>query len=361
MQIHEIIHHDTATRISFISSCIALFIIIAVLIHMKYSPTHRKKKRLENKFFSVICVLGLLMNLYGIFIVFVYPYTTFAGWMRIRKYTPDALYVLYAASWFFFCDYMVFKDKNRLKHRRVGYIALLVGNFLVSFIMSFVRDEVEKGEISEIYMGRNYLQWIYYPVLTIVFLVASWFMVFGFRNAWIYHERRQDPLPLRIDTFFYPWVLGVFAQFVFALEIEGFCAALSILSVYWSFTIIEEYVDWDTGLFNSKFLDYLPYYVKYLKMDIQTAFSLTVPGENHILVDVMSERMHEKCCVIKRDNGDIFVVSDVRRKLAVELMKRNIQDKGMSHNPPVSIVVKNVSRSASESAHDFLIRAYNAF
>ncbi len=360
MHIHELVHQDTATHITFYSSIIATVMILIVLVQMIRNPRARRKC-LEYKFFSLICFLGLIMNLYSIVIVFIYPYTMIAGWMRIRKYTPDAIYILYAASWFFFCDYMVFKDSGRLRHRRAGYIVLLVFNFLISTAMSFVRNEVEKGELSVEYRGRYYLQWIYYPILTVIFLVATWFMVVSFRKTMTYHNGRQDPLPLRIDTFFYPWLFGVFAQFVIAVEIEGFCAALSILSVYWSFNIIEKYVDWDTGLFNSKFLEYLPFYVKYQKMDIQTAYNLTVPGENHILVDVMQERMHEKYCVIKKDNGDIFVVSDVRGKMAIELMKRNIQDKGINFNPPVSIVVKNLSRNASESAYDFLKRAYNAY
>lgn len=359
--LHDFIEHSTATYIALYSSITGAFLIIYLIIRMKRKIPSGEKKRLEYKLFLCICILGLIMNLYSVVIVFVFPYTMLAGGTRIRKYTPDAVYVLYAASWSFFCDYVVFKNEKRLKNRRLGYIILLVANFMISLIMSFVRDEVEKGEISVEYRGRYYLQWIYYPVLVMVFLVATWFMVVGFRKAYVYHKKRSDPLPFRVDIFFYPWLIGVFAQFVLAVEIEGFCAAVSLFLVYWSFSTIKKYVDWDTELFNSRFLEYVSDYLRYIKMDIQTAFSLTVPGEKKELLDVMSEKRMDNACVIKKDNDDILVVSNVRGKLPMELMKRNIQDRGANYTPPISIVVKSMSRTASESVNDFVKKAYDAY
>ncbi len=353
--LYDFIPPSLAYSITLSTIIIGLIVVSGIIFLVIKNPIAGSRKEMPHKIFLRICILGLINMLLSLFVLSILSYTSYETHSRFRAFQSEICYFLYGFSWFFLMDYIIRRDNSRIKKNNIRAVVLVTVIIITRLIMSRIAIGEDNTPLSGV---RDYLSWISFPLELMVVLLAAAFMMHGVFRIRGYQKGRKELFGFRLDFYFYPWLVGVLLNLLLAIDIEGLCSACSIALTYFALKKRDRCIDWDTGLFNENYLDYYDEFAREFKFVGKAALSIETANDIEELIPIVRRIVTETSFIIRRRDGRFFIVLSAAERMAVEVMKKNLQDAAHNNAIYISMVIRQFMKNSYESENEFVQRAF---
>lgn len=344
-----------AYNITRITVFIGLIVVTVILFMVIKKPITGTRKGMPHKIYVRLCILAIINMLVSLLSTVALTYSTYEDSFRFRAFQSEVCYFLYGFSWFFLMDYIIRRNNSRIKRNNIRAAILSV----VIIVTRIIMIRLALGEDNTLLSGtRKYINWMSFPIELLAVLLAAAFMMHGAVRIREYQRERKELFSFRLDLFFFPWIIGVVLNIAAAIDIEGLCSAMSLLLAYMALRKRDRYIDLETGLFNENYIEYYDEFARKYKFSGKAALSIATRDDPKDLIPIICHVVTETSFILRRADGRFFIVLTAAERMAVEVMKKNLQDAAHSSNPPIGIVIRHFMKNSYENESEFAQRAF---
>lgn len=354
-KLYSLIPHEVAYAITRYTTIAGIIVVVGLFIMQFIKPVMAEKKALPRKIFFRLCILALINLSLALFLTFFLSYDSYENFNRFRSFQSEICYCLYSFSWFFLLDYIIKRDPGRIKQNNRRAVLLSLAIVVIRLIMTRI---ALGADFSSATKEKDYVEWASFPLELLVVLIAGAFMIHGYLRILGYHKERRELTNCRLDFFFLPWLIGVLLQFIICIDIEGLCAAVSLVLLYFGLRNRDKYIDWETGFFNENYIECYEQFTRQYKSLGKAALSISFSDNGEDAMALARRIISQDSFLIRRQDGRFFLVLSTGEKMAVEVTKKNLQDAAHSNVPPVNITIRQFMKTSYENEVEFVKRAF---
>ncbi len=326
---------------------------VGVVIIVLKNESLRKRRRPIDRLVFWACVLVFLQNVLDMSLV---PLVDIdASWVPpvfcFLLVVNEILYLAIILQWLICVDYSLHHsiDHIRRRYRHAALPIIVVG--MLGTLRIFVYIQMfDIGDYAE--FGINMLHALSVIVeicyiLTAVMLVKK------------YEKERREPRFLRLKAFIIPFVIGALVRY-FDASMLGF----GIIFTYAAMSRRDKYIDFDTGLYNSSFLDCIrEYWDKKGFLDASAILSSAL-GHDDEMAGIFSNIRIPDCYIIKlgqsAGEGRFVLLSPEVRRSALKITEDLLNDAAKDMDTPFTVDTHAMKRTEGQTMKEFVMEIRSA-
>ncbi len=335
--------NELLDEIIYYSSFVLEFVaVIGVILLIICNKPLRKRIRHQDKLFLNVCVLVLCQNVLDILLVpLVYvdadwAYNTFL----IALIVNEVLFLLIVLNWLVCVDYYVYRSmdhiRRRYRHALIPILVIIVLNVLYDLMLFDIIPVSVRFDL------------VLYGLHSCELAIEIVYVIMAIRLVKKYEKERREPRFLRLNVFIIPFVLGTLFRFYDA-SFMGFGVILTYLVVRRR----DDYIDFGTGLFKEKYLDYIGDHWDKKGFKEGNAILLSAPGHENTLAKILSDIKIQDCFIFILDNKCFSMLTGALRKSAVLMTEQMISEAAEESEEPFTIEFKSLRRGDGQSMKEF--------
>ncbi len=329
-----------------ISEGTAIILLIGLVLLSRHLV---KKSSLVDTLFASVCVLDILVALFGSF-AYLMRYQTFSG---VRPLTivfvtlMELFALLLMFQWLILVDFTLFRSRDHINRNLLLIAApLLVGVvFLVTNLFTGIVFTLNDDNFVEPHFGYN-----------IVFGLQIWYLLVSLVLVFRVKTAQRGPRFLGMAPFIIPSFLGVIVTTYTPYSARGLGIAVGLTLIHFSRMNKRIYVDRDTEFFNRAYLKFLLDFAGKAKIQGGSVISFQMEGDAETFAEVLKGEIPDNATVISLGDGTFLLLTAIQRKSSLRMLVENIRDaaseKGLSFRE--KIAVKKESQTSREFMEQFV-------
>ncbi|MBQ1527184.1 MAG: hypothetical protein IIZ75_08625 [Lachnospiraceae bacterium] len=364
----------------FAAAVAGLLLIAGFLI---FGRRFKGSKRVEDIMFGYLGVSALIYAVFGVLRCYVLINTQFfyeIGVLSFAYKIVDVAYLFYAFMWVLFIDASLYHSTDGLKRRYslavVPYV-VIIGLLLINSFLEGYINAGDRGTLNSTGMLMDVLdlsRLLSLSVFFISFILGAAYMLYARRLSVSYQKDIRQPVFLRLDVFFIPWLIGwipmllmyisSFFDMKYHLRLPDFsvlCAAVSLVLTHLSMKNRYRYLDYETGFYKEEFLDNITEFMEKKHAPVNCGVLIRVSGKRQEFAKILSDQRPERSTVILLSEDGFVLFSDVRSSSAVKLLEQDLREASDEQIPGIDLNITVRFREKDEAMEAFRNRMINEF
>ncbi len=350
-----------SVRIRNISYVITVLIIAFVIFSMKRLLSVRNERRTEDVYFLRICNV-LIIRMVLLLSIYLLNYVSDSvlvtlidiGILDIREILNEILRYLFPLTWLVFFDYSVYKSKSRI-YDKYRFSMLPIGLLAVFWAVIQYVNGLET--IDGVYINEGIPLYVRLTVIyrIMAFIICQGYILYAFLIVRTYYKEMKQPLFIRFDSYFVPWIIGIIITVLTGINVEPMFSSFAILLTFITIKNRYQYLDSETEFYNTKFIPFISRY--FSKKDYKGGCVIHFEAQDNMALGrVLLKYMIPKSVVINvKDNG-YLMIADTQDLRAIQLCESLIMDGAKEESTNISVKVSNWIRNSSETILEFTDR-----
>ena len=325
--VDEIIYHS--------SWIMELAGLVGLMVMIFGNPRLKKHERTEDRYLFYECIMVIVILILQLSLIpLVYSDSLIAYYAFIFALTVnEILYMFIILQWLVFVDYSLYRSKDHIRRRdRHAAIPLIVLAFvdILQSIAVFYPDALMYYSWANL---PSYLQYIKLAIELAYIVIA---IVLERKHS----KESREPRFLRLEAFIIPFLFGVLVRFY-----DSAMLALGIILTYSAVKRRDRYIDYDSGLYNGEYLDYLRQFRKELGESKEYGLLVEAKGHGKEMATLLKELLPAGISVFSLGEDTFYLISETSKKSAMKMTAMMIEDSVESSDAPydVQILEKQVS------------------
>ena len=319
-----------------------LVAIVSVLIVVFMNSPLRKRKRPIDVLVFRACVLVVMQNAVKVSMVPLwYIETVWATIVyNILYVVNEMLYLAIILQWLICVDYSLnhSMDHIRRRYRHAALPIIIVGTIDTIRVFIYIRS-IDVGSWVDAVTSALHVLYIAVEIcyiLTAIVLVKR-------------HEKeRREPRFLRLGAFIIPFVIGVFFRYY-----DAPLLAFGIIFTYAAMSRRDKYIDFDTGIYNSDFLDCIGKHWDKKGYPDASAMLVSSPGHEDEMAGILLRIRIPECYIIKLGDGRFVLLSPEVRRSALQMTEGLIKDAAQDAVPSFTVATRATNRQEGQTMKEF--------
>lgn len=332
----------------FVTNIILDLLIVPILAMLLVQVVHRKHKTPEITLFFRMCILNLVecfAYLAGL-LALLYEHKLNETLVLILAVVCNALIgltpLLLVVHWLLFVEYTLHQSMDIIRRRYpVVMIPFWIGVLIVIFgiIVPIPEWMPMSVQIFNFYLSRvGLFIWAFY-------IVASYGVLFAER------KRRSIPQYIRITPTVICIAVGLLISVWTSYEVDALGYAIGLMFAdYYMFRRLDN-IDPGTGFFNEKYLKVLGQEAKKKNINEAMLIRFKTKGDEDKLAGILKYWEPEYCKIIKKDDGEFLIFSELQNKLVAErfvsLVRENCKKEGLETDASYEMIGVDADEKAT--------------
>ncbi len=315
---------------------------VGIVIMVLKNESLRKRRRPIDALVFGACVLALAQNVLDMSLV---PLVEIeASWMppvfNFLLVVNEMLYLAIILQWLICVDFSLHHsmDHIRRRYRHAALPIIVVGVLGTVRVLVYIRMFDIGNWVA---VGTNVLH-VLSVILEICYILTAVMLVKR------YEKERREPRFLRLKAFIIPFVIGVLVRYYDA-SLLGF----GIIFTYAAMSRRDKYIDFDTGLYNSGFLDCIGEYWDKKEYPDASAMLALAPGHEDEMAGILSNIRIPNCYIIKLLEGRFVLLSPEVRRSALKILEDILTDAAKEADAPFAVFTRAMKRTEGQTMKVF--------
>ena len=312
-----------------------------VIIFLKNEPLRKHKRPIDVLVFRA---LALVLTQIILEYLNVPLFSMENGWAvilyNILYVIIEMLYLAIILQWLICVDYSLHHsmDHIRRRYRHAALPIFIVGVLDIIRVFVYIRT-LDIGSFRDV--GTDLLH-VLYLALEICYILTAVMLVKR-------HEKeRREPSFLRLEAFIIPFAIGAIVRFYDAPML-----AFGMIFTYAAMSRRDKYIDFNSGLYNSGFLDCIgEYWDKKGYLDASAMLALATGHEKEMAGILLNIRIPD-CYIINLGEGSFVLLSPEVRRSALKSTENLLKDAAKEGEPPFTVDTRAMNRSDGQTMKEF--------
>ncbi len=320
---------------------------IGVLLIILLNEPVRKRLRTQDRLIFWQCVMVFVLNVLQVSLVpMVYSGIEVSDPIfLVALLINEVLYMSVILQWLICVDYSLFysEDHIRRQYRKAAIPILIVAVFETMHSLVYYFNQNDElpiiGKWADMGMDALY---VFKLIVEISYILQAVYMV---RK---YEKIKKEPSFLRLDAFIIPFVFGVLFRFY-----DASFAGYGVILTYIAMKRRDRYINFKTGLYNDKYLDYLCSY--WDKKEYHGASALLMHAEENSrqFVEILSDIKIQDTFIINMSQDKFLLITGAVKNSALKMAELMISEQAADADEPFAPKMISLKRSSTQSMTEF--------
>ena len=229
-------------------------------------------------------------------------------------------------------------DHIRRRYRHAALPIIIVGTIDTIRVFIYIRS-IDVGSWVDAVTSALHVLYIAVEIcyiLTAIVLVKR------------YEKERREPRFLRLGAFIIPFVIGVFFRYY-----DAPLLAFGIIFTYAAMSRRDKYIDFDTGIYNSDFLDCIGKHWDKKGYPDASAMLVSSPGHEDEMAGILLRIRIPECYIIKLGDGRFVLLSPEVRRSALQMTEDLLKCAAQDAVPSFTVATRAMNRQEGQTMKEF--------
>ena len=319
---------------------------IGVLILILRNEPVRKRLRTQDRLIFWECMMVFALNLLQLSLV---PLAYAEGkWADVAFFIAwavnEVLYLLIVLQWLVCVDYCLYFSSDHVKrHYRKAVIPIVV-----IAVMDILQSLVYYAGIYKLFDNIKLLDAGQTALHLSKLFIEAGYIATAIYIVKRYSGQRREPHFLRLEAFIIPFVFGALFRFY-----DASFAGYGIILTYIAIKRRDNYIDFKSGLYNTRYLDYLCDHWDKKGFSDGSALLISSEGHGHALAGILTDIKVPDAFIINMGDGKFLMIAGFLRKSAFMMAEQMVIDGAAEADTPFEPRTKQMRRNKGESMKEF--------